>query len=192
MAHLCGPPCAATDESVQRPGLSLEGEHDVESTARAQHASNLAQDQLGLLDMLEHVEDPYRIELSVGIRQLLGFRHPEHHALRRRLGDGERRAAHVASGNIQVRSFALDGFGHRPRAAADVEDLAPHRLEVGEEVAKLQAVHEPRPRAKDCRAPTLGLVVERLSQGLGYLAAPNNLKRSGPRRPPARASGRPR
>ena len=87
MAHLCGPPCAATDESVQRPGLSLEGEHDVESTARAQHASNLAQDQLGLLDMLQHVEDPHHIELSVGIRKLLGFGSPERHPLRRRLGE---------------------------------------------------------------------------------------------------------
>ena len=134
----------------------------MESTARAQDASNLAQDQLGLLDMLQHVEDPHHIELSVGIRKLLGFGSPERHPLRRRLGDRERRAAHVTSGNIQVGSFALDGFGHRPRAAAEVEDLAPHRPEVGEEVAELEAVHEPRPRAEHRRAPTLGLVVERL------------------------------
>ena len=65
MTDLCFPACATADQPVQSPWLGLEWQHYVEATARSQHARDFAQHGLGRLDVLQHVEDPDEIELTI-------------------------------------------------------------------------------------------------------------------------------
>ena len=160
VADLCGPARAASDQAVEGSWLALEGQHDVKSTAGLQDACHLAKDLLWIFDVLKDVEDPDEVELAVAERQPLCGREPEINAIRRGAGRRDRRAARVAAEDLEVPSLAFDRLGHRARAAADVQHPAAHRGEVLEQIAKLQAVHEPGLGTQRARAPALGFVVE--------------------------------
>jgi hypothetical protein len=171
VANLRGPARATSDEAIQRPRLPLERQHDVETSAGLQDSCDLPQHKLRRFDVLEHVEDPDEVDFAVSERQFLCFCGPEVDPFRRRLCDSKRRAAHVAADHLQVGSFALDRFGHRARTAPDVQHPAANGRELGQQVAQLQTVHEPRPRPQRSRAPALGLVIERRRYWPADLAA---------------------
>src|SRR3981189_1483025 len=174
VTHLGGPARAASDEPVKRPGLPLERQNDVETSAGLQHPRDLTKNSLRVIDVLQHIEDPDEVKFRVAKRELLGSGKTELHSARFGFGDRKRRLTQVASKGLQVRSPALDGLRHRAGSAAHIEDPARERGELVQEVAQLQPVHEPGPRAKLACAPALGLVIERfcgLDQAVAASAA---------------------
>src|SRR5207248_10129976 len=125
------------------------------------YSPDLAQHCFRVIDVLEHVEDPDKIELAGGERRSFRGRDPEIDFFRPGAGRGDRAPAHVTAVDLEVRSGTLDSLCYLARPATDVEHAAAHGSEVLQQVAQLQPVHVPRLWAHRGGAPALGLVVER-------------------------------
>jgi hypothetical protein len=65
MTHFGRPPGPAPHQSIKRPRLTLERQHDVKAAARPQHARHLAKNLVRVVDVLEHIKDPDEIELAI-------------------------------------------------------------------------------------------------------------------------------
>src|SRR5882762_10890761 len=72
VAHLRLPSRAGSGEAIERSRLTLERKHDMEPAPWLQHSCHLPKDSLGVVDVLEHVDDPDEIQRPVLKRQALG------------------------------------------------------------------------------------------------------------------------
>jgi hypothetical protein len=118
----------------------------MKSAAGPENPHNFFKDLVRVFDMLEYVEYPDEVELTIGEGQPFGSRHPEVHASARLPGRREGRFADIAAKHLEIRPIAFDRLGHRPGSTSDIENPTANARQVGQQVAQLQAVHVPGAR----------------------------------------------